>query len=417
METSANRIKLWHDITEDAAAARFLGVKVALLRKAAKDLGPGVRMTGKAGRTATFLGKHPDPDYWGAFWWRIAEPTGEDVRQGRSPAAQRASFDSTEALRFLALLGIDPGQAWFRSIGLNWEGERCANLRRRGADLQGFNADALQADISNGQAPYLVIGSASQATGKKGGVTDSDVATVPALWVEWDDLPEEEQKTAWRVLGLPEPSVMVSTGGKSVHCYWVLQEALQPEEWRPVQTRLIEHCGSDPACKNPARVMRLPGCPYIDKKTGRPTERRCEVIASPATRYSLEAILAALPAEAPAPVTQALAPSPAYRCQGKLPPRSVAEVEDAAQHIPPRVRNQGTYPSDRNALCGCAAALAEAGHPSPEEHALALLGNRWPSKREARQVLESTTTRKAGSFWAIAQMHGYHLRRTHKGEV
>lgn len=73
METSANRIKLWHDITEDAAAARFLGVKVALLRKAAKDLGPGVRMTGKAGRTATFLGKHPDPDYWGAFWWRIEE--------------------------------------------------------------------------------------------------------------------------------------------------------------------------------------------------------------------------------------------------------------------------------------------------------------------------------------------------------
>jgi hypothetical protein len=77
METSANRIKLWHDITEDAAAARFLGVKVALLRKAAKELGPGVRMTGKAGRTATFLGKHPDPDYWGAFWWRIEKDGSE----------------------------------------------------------------------------------------------------------------------------------------------------------------------------------------------------------------------------------------------------------------------------------------------------------------------------------------------------
>jgi hypothetical protein len=341
-------------------------------------------------------------------------------RHPLSPAAQRANFVSTEALRFLALLGIDPGQAWFRSIGLNWEGQRCANLRRRGADLHGFNADALQADISNGQAPYLVIGSANLATGRSGGVRDTDVATVPALWVEWDDLPLEEQRTAWRVLGMPQPSVMVSTGGKSVHCYWVLQEALQSEEWRPVQTRLIEHCGSDPACKNPARVMRLPGAPYIDKLTGRPTERRCEVIASPGTRYSLEAILAAMPAEppdpAPAPVTQALPPS-ASRCQEKYPPRSVAEVEDAAQHIPPRVRNQGTYPSDRNALCGCAAALAEAGHPSPEEHALALLGNRWPSEREARQVLTSTTTRKAGSFWAIAQEHGYDLRRTHKGEV
>jgi hypothetical protein len=342
-------------------------------------------------------------------------------RHPLSPAAQRANFDSTEALRFLALLGIDPGQAWFRSIGLNWEGERCANLRRRGADLHGFNADALQADISNGQAPYLVIGSASLATGRSGGVTDSDVGTVPALWVEWDDMPEEQQRTAWRVLGLPEPSVMVSTGGKSVHCYWVLQEALQPEEWRPVQTRLIEHCGSDPACKNPARVMRLPGCPYIDKQTGQPTGRHCEVIAATGTRYSLAEILATLPAEAPAPapapVTQSLAPSPASRCQGKLSPRSIAEVEAAAQFIPRRVRGEGTYPSDRNALCGCAAALAEAGHPTPEEHALALLGNRWPSERDARQVLSSTTTRRAGSFWAIAQEHGYDLRRTHKGEA
>jgi hypothetical protein len=72
MENSI-QIKVWMDVTTDASAARFLGSKVAILRKAAKALGPGARFTGKAGRTATFLGRHPDPDYLGDFWWRISE--------------------------------------------------------------------------------------------------------------------------------------------------------------------------------------------------------------------------------------------------------------------------------------------------------------------------------------------------------
>lgn len=69
-------LRLHRDICEPAAAARHLGGKVALLHKAAKGLGPGAMVTGKGGRTATFLGKHPDPDYLGMIWWRIAEPVG-----------------------------------------------------------------------------------------------------------------------------------------------------------------------------------------------------------------------------------------------------------------------------------------------------------------------------------------------------
>lgn len=73
------QIRIWRDIKEPAAAARFIGAKVAQLQSAAKTMGPGARLTGKAGRTATYLGKHPDPDYLGGFWWRIAEPTAGEV--------------------------------------------------------------------------------------------------------------------------------------------------------------------------------------------------------------------------------------------------------------------------------------------------------------------------------------------------
>ena len=43
---------------------------------------------------------------------------------------------------------------------------------------------------------------------------------------------------------------------------------------------------------------------------------------------------------------------------------------------------------------------------------MALLGHKWPTEAEARQVLDSTTTRKAESFWAIAGEHGFNLKRT-----
>ena len=64
-------------------------------------------------------------------------------------------------------------------------------------------------------------------------------------------------------MGLPEPSVMVATGGASIHCYWLLHEAMDPVAWAPIQARLIAFCGADPACKDASRVMRLPGAWYI----------------------------------------------------------------------------------------------------------------------------------------------------------
>jgi hypothetical protein len=73
-------IRVYPDFCQSAEAARFIGAKVATLHKAAMDLGPGIRLTGKGGRTATYIGKHPDPDYLGS-WWRIAEPAAQEVAQ------------------------------------------------------------------------------------------------------------------------------------------------------------------------------------------------------------------------------------------------------------------------------------------------------------------------------------------------
>jgi hypothetical protein len=196
-----------------------------------------------------------------------------------------------------------------------------------------------------------------------------------------------------------------------VHCYWILRSPVTPAEWRQIQDRLIDHCNGDPQCKNPSRVMRLPGSAYLDKKTGRHIGTQATIIRQSGHRYQLAEILAALPEPTPAahPPARSIRQSDRSIRQSDRS-RSLEEIQAAANCIPVRVGGENTYESDRNALCGCAAALAEIG--LPEAMALELLGNKWPSREEAAQVLNSAHTRNAASFWAIASQHGYKLSRS-----
>ena len=110
----------------------------------------------------------------------------------------------------------------------------------------------------------------------------------------------EWQVNAWKQLGLPEPSLMVETGGKSVHAYWRLRDPIAPEVWKPIQKRLITHCGSDPKCSNPSRLMRMPGFAYVDKKTGQVTPNKAQLIhVSPLAKYTLDQIEECLPEPQP----------------------------------------------------------------------------------------------------------------------
>ncbi|MEB3360533.1 MAG: DUF3987 domain-containing protein [Synechococcaceae cyanobacterium] len=324
-----------------------------------------------------------------------------------------------EAEHFLKLLGKNPLHTYFRTI----RPKVGANLNREGADLNGFHATDLAIDNDGGESVYAVIGNATGATGTRtikkngkevkkptGAVCDRDCPTVSAFFIEWDGKPKEWQVTAWRELGLPEPTVMVDTGGKSIHCYWITTEPLDAAIWKPLQARLIAHCDSDPQCKNPARVMRLPGFRYVDKATGKVTDRRAAIIHESGHRYTVADIEACLPPLLPPEVPTSPPKLATTHPATDLPPRDLEAIREAATFIPVRVGDNGTYISDRNALCGCAAALAQIGHP--EEMALDLLASKWPDRKTAEQVLRSTTTRDPASFWAIAKEHGYNLTRT-----
>ena len=101
-----------------------------------------------------------------------------------------------------------------------------------------------------------------------------NIHRVPALPIDidFDRLPEIINKQA-SVIGMLErsavpPLITVLSGG-GVHAYWILEQALGPDEFEHAEATLkglIRRFGSDPAVSDVSRLMRLPGT--INSKRG-----------------------------------------------------------------------------------------------------------------------------------------------------
>ena len=308
------------------------------------------------------------------------------------------SVDAQAARHFLELLGVDPAACWFRTLTPN----KGANVRRRdhdrpgwAADLHGFSAAELAADCRAGGSIYLITGSASTASGRNqkgqptGCVIDDDITGCHSLFIEWDDIPIADQLIAWQTLAMPEPTVMVLTGGKSVHTYWALQEPIDPTTWRAITARLIAYCQSDSSCSNPSRLMRLPGGVYFDKKTGRATGQ-ATIIHESGHRYFADEIEQAIAAgevrklgtfdfTTPPESMAGVAIPTDDRPRREFPIRTMEEVRDALACIPRRVGGgDDSYGRYRNILWGLIKACEEAGFS--REVAISLMETHSPSK-------------------------------------
>ena len=195
-------------------------------------------------------------------------------------APAQACIDRGAAEQFLSLLGKDPASARLRAFPHRANPAKGEIGARKGP----FDLDAAEQWQREGRGIYLVI--------NDGGDRKSEITACRAFFVEWDDRPIAWQLNAWRELGLPEPSLIVLSGGKSAHCYWLLEQPIPPQEWAPLQAELIAYAGGDPHCKDASRVMRLPGCWYVDA-AGEPTAL-VELVHVSGQRYVPEDIALAL---------------------------------------------------------------------------------------------------------------------------
>jgi len=191
---------------------------------------------------------------------------------------------------------------------------------------------------------------------KAWGASNAHIEHAIACFAECDgNLDREAQAALPAMAGLPEPTVSVWTGGKSLHHYWLFTPGQEPDiqDFSDLQRRIataIEIVAPDSkpdkAISNASRVMRLPG--GIHPSTGERT-----VIASTTTEtFTPDEIGAA----APTIFQRGTRPAePSHHWFTDLPKdrqRSLA-VEILRDHIPLRTEaGQGTYPESFAILAG-----------------------------------------------------------------
>lgn len=166
-----------------------------------------------------------------------------------------------------------------------------------------------------------------------GGTKGEEITEGVALWFEADGgLPLEAQEALPSLLGLPEPTFTVWTGGKSLHQYWCAEkgQSLSPAAWCKAQERLIAavqdaalEAEVDVALKDLNRAMRAPGS--IHPSSG----KRCRFHFESGHRYNLASLVETLPK-----LPEAKKAPTTARVEGAME-EEVAKAKEALAFLPP----------------------------------------------------------------------------------
>ena len=296
------------------------------------------------------------------------------------------NLDRNEWRTFLDILGKDIKTVRLRSFFPKGHPLKASDHGKKSH----ANGDWIYRMQAEGRGVYIVV--------NDGGDTDSEITSCRAFFCEWDDRPKEEQINAWKELGLPEPSLQIDTGNKSIHNYWVLKKVIDPKTWKPIQERLLDHADADRALKNPSRVMRLAGT-YHMKDNGK-QGGMTRIIFNSNKKYSYKDIEACLPTlKQHEKVKNAVS----FDEFEKAP---IDVVEKALFCIPPRKPNTNTYHMYRNILWGLIKACEDAGKTKTD--AVAMMKNHSPEWGGIEQVAYSGGSQiNAGSFWYFAKENGF----------
>ena len=110
-----------------------------------------------------------------------------------------------------------------------------------------FCADHAEAEVYFGAAPRIGLGGLDAC------------AHLTHLWVDIDfkDTPESEAREGLALIDW-EPEIIVHSGG-GLHCYWRLEEPLEPRDAGPALKWIARLVGGDARSAEAAHILRLPG--------------------------------------------------------------------------------------------------------------------------------------------------------------
>jgi hypothetical protein len=262
---------------------------------------------------------------------------------------------------------------------------------------------------------------------KAWGASDSHISQAIGIWGECDGgLSIEQQQALPGMAGLPEPTLTVWTGGKSLHLYWLLEpgEVLEPGQFRELQRRLraalanaSPTAGADSSIQNPARLMRAPG--GIHPATG----NRCTIHGGSGKRFTVAALLAMLPAPEPAPchlpgLQQQAQLQDATPLHELLPKELERLALEGAEKGGDHGRNNSAFKlaAAAYAIAPAAAAAGLRVDGSPESLVLDFAARCRPplEEREAMACIESARGRNPMPDAGWPERLRFHLNRAHQ---
>ncbi len=219
-----------------------------------------------------------------------------------APKKNVLAIDQEQAKKQLALLGYKSGDnvyltAFFPKGDPRTKGES----RDKGRKAERLSYSEIEGWQAEGRGVYLVVN--GYGHGK------ADVKNCRAIFYEHDDLDKNIQLTLWQSLNLPEPTVQVDTGGKSIHSYWVFDQPIHPElwafdqgkgNWKGLQADLLKFANADKSLVNPNRVMRLAGCWYmVNDDSGTHAMAKSRIVGGCGEKYSYNELRGIIPRSEP----------------------------------------------------------------------------------------------------------------------
>lgn len=180
-------------------------------------------------------------------------------------------------------------EAAFQLLGFIFEADDLLEFRTLGRVVSsrwarlGEAAAKIEELAGLGQGVQVYFGANPRS--REGG-TAKDVALSRCLFADFDGGTTVEQaRLRWQDACIPEPTVIVSTGG-GVHAWWRLLEPVTDlADWTMRQKALARRLGADQSCTDAPRIMRLPG--FVNWKY--PHRPLCVVEScEPDNAYSLE---------------------------------------------------------------------------------------------------------------------------------
>jgi hypothetical protein len=217
---------------------------------------------------------------------------------------ERELIDVAQAEQHLALVGIDRQDPVIlcaygvtnrfvpKRIGDRYDWDQLTLDARKGER----DYEALRAHLANRDKKTPNLGFVScpggTATKKRDEIKQGRVLIVE---IDKEGLDKAVQAKVWEKAGLPPPTFMLDTGGKSVHLYWVLEQLVSADKIREGRARIskaIEDATgfqTDHAMHSPHQPARLAG--GIHPKTG----QRSVLINVTGINYSFDAVMAACP--------------------------------------------------------------------------------------------------------------------------